>query len=238
MRPDLLRDSWVIFVKEWREWSAASMMWLALLTPVVVWGAVAPHLLGHLERGPLMVGVLLAGLPLVLSAILIAESLAGERERRTLETLLASRLSERSILLGKMSAAISLGWMLLLAGAMPVILQQWLAPPPGFESLTPATLLWGLLVVGAPCVVLAVAIGALIALYTPSARFALFLTTAFGSVLVLIAFGAVFWQPIGSHELLIHSLTLIGLAVLTLDVTLTALLLISARRERMIMTSG
>lgn len=106
-------------------------------------GAVAPHLLGRFERGPLMVGVLLAGLPLVLSAIMIAESLAGERERRTLETLLASRLSERAILLRKMSAAVLLGWMLLLAAAAPVILQQWLAPAAGFEQLNPATLAWG-----------------------------------------------------------------------------------------------
>jgi ABC-2 type transport system permease protein len=238
MRPDLLQDSWVIFVKEWREWGAARAVWPALVAPILAGGAVAPHLLGRLERGPLMVGVLLAGLPLVLSAIMIAESLAGERERRTLETLLASRLSERAILLGKMSAAVLLGWMLLLAAAAPVILQQWLAPAAGFEQLNPATLAWGLLVVGAPCVVLAVTIGALIALYTPGARFALFLTTVFGGVLVLIAFAMVFWQPDGSGELLVNSLTMVGLAVLTLDVTLTALLLIAVRRERMIMTSG
>ncbi|MCS6827529.1 MAG: ABC transporter permease subunit [Caldilinea sp.] len=238
MRTDLFRDSLVIFVKEWREWSAARTLWPASVAPIMAWGAVAPHLLGQLERGPLMVGVLLAGLPLVLSAILSADSLAGERERRTLETLLASRLSEQAILLGKMSAAVVLGWMLLLSAATPVILQQWLGPIAGFERLNIATLLWGLLAVGAPCVVLAVTTGALIALYTSSARVALFLTIVFGGMLVLIAFGALFWQPGGSGELLVGSLTLTGLVVLALDITLTILLLISARRERMIMTGG
>jgi ABC-2 type transport system permease protein len=40
---------------------------------------------------------------------LIADAFAGERERHTLETLLASRLSDTSILLGKILAAITYG---------------------------------------------------------------------------------------------------------------------------------
>ena len=37
---------------------------------------------------------------------MIADGIPGERERHTLETLLASRLSDRSILLGKVMAAV------------------------------------------------------------------------------------------------------------------------------------
>jgi len=40
----------------------------------------------------------------------IPDSFAGERERHTLETLLASRLSDRAVLLGKVAAAVSYGW--------------------------------------------------------------------------------------------------------------------------------
>jgi ABC-2 type transport system permease protein len=40
----------------------------------------------------------------------IADSIAGERERHTLETLLASRLSDRAILLGKIGAIVSHAW--------------------------------------------------------------------------------------------------------------------------------
>jgi ABC-2 type transport system permease protein len=48
--------------------------------------------------------------PLLLIASTIAESFAGERERHTLETLLASRLPDRAILFGKMLMSILFGW--------------------------------------------------------------------------------------------------------------------------------
>jgi len=53
--------------------------------------------------------------PLMLVAGAIADSFAGERERHTLETLLASRLPDRAILLGKVLAAMSYGWGLVIA---------------------------------------------------------------------------------------------------------------------------
>ena len=46
-----------------------------------------------------------AWMPLMLVTGVIADSFAGERERHTLETLLASRLPDRAILLGKVAAA-------------------------------------------------------------------------------------------------------------------------------------
>jgi ABC-2 type transport system permease protein len=48
--------------------------------------------------------------PLVLIAPTICEAFAGERERHTLETLLASRLPDRSILFGKMLVSILYGF--------------------------------------------------------------------------------------------------------------------------------
>jgi len=53
--------------------------------------------------------------PLMLVSGAVADSFAGERERHTLETLLASRLPDRAILLGKMAAAVAYGWGLVLA---------------------------------------------------------------------------------------------------------------------------
>lgn len=46
-------------------------------------------------------------IPVFLTTNIIADAFAGERERHTLETLLASRLSDRSILIGKIMAAVS-----------------------------------------------------------------------------------------------------------------------------------
>ncbi len=59
-----------------------------------------------------------AWMPLMLMASLIADSFAGERERHTLETLLASRLPDRAILFGKVLAVVSYGWGLTILGVM------------------------------------------------------------------------------------------------------------------------
>jgi ABC-2 type transport system permease protein len=52
--------------------------------------------------------------PLMLVGSAVADSFAGERERHTLETLLASRLPDTAILMGKVLAAVSYGWGLVL----------------------------------------------------------------------------------------------------------------------------
>lgn len=59
----------------------------------------------------------------------ITDTFAGERERHTLETLLASRLSNRAILLGKLAAVVGYVWvqilMSLLLGAITVNVVAW-----------------------------------------------------------------------------------------------------------------
>jgi len=72
-------------------------------------------------------------LPVFLSAFVIttviADSFAGERERNTLETLLASRLSDRAILFGKIAASIAYGWLMSIAcivtGIVTVNVKNW-----------------------------------------------------------------------------------------------------------------
>ncbi len=51
-----------------------------------------------------------AWIPILLASGVVADAFAGERERHTLETLLASRLSDRAILAGKIGAAVLYGW--------------------------------------------------------------------------------------------------------------------------------
>lgn len=61
-----------------------------------------------------------AWVPFILVSSVTADSFAGERERHTLETLLASRLSDRAILFGKMLATVVYGvgltWGMVLLG--------------------------------------------------------------------------------------------------------------------------
>jgi ABC-2 type transport system permease protein len=77
---------------------------------------------------------------------LVADSIAGERERHTLETLLASRVKDQAILLGKILASVLYGWGLyiisLLVAAVTVNAtnggQPWHFYPLGFFAAAAA----------------------------------------------------------------------------------------------------
>lgn len=105
-----------ILTVAWKEWLEVRDQLLRLrrgglsaLIVVLMLGIVTPLQMGSLWlSSPLM----LAYWPLLSSGMvstLIADAFAGERERHTLETLLASRLSDTSILFGKILAAILYG---------------------------------------------------------------------------------------------------------------------------------
>jgi ABC-2 type transport system permease protein len=78
-----------------------SPLLLATIFPVT-WG---PDWLA--EVPPLAIAVITS---VILVAVMVPESIAGERERHTLEALLASRLPDRAILIGKLLVPLSVGW--------------------------------------------------------------------------------------------------------------------------------
>lgn len=57
-------------------------------------------------------------MPVFMTTWMVADAVAGERERHTLETLLASRLSDRAILFGKLSASVLYGFSLALTNLL------------------------------------------------------------------------------------------------------------------------
>ncbi len=59
-----------------------------------------------------------AWVPMLLISTVVAQSFAGERERHTLESLLATRLPDRAIYLGKVGAAVAYGWATSLAALL------------------------------------------------------------------------------------------------------------------------
>jgi ABC-2 type transport system permease protein len=84
--------------------------WAGLLVLLAVFGIFIP-----LQSGPAWVSspanlAIWSWVPYLLVSGVVADSFAGERERHTLETLLASRLSDRAILFGKIGAALVYGW--------------------------------------------------------------------------------------------------------------------------------
>lgn len=114
----MITDIWTVIWKEWREllFQRGNLrgIVLSLLPSVVLFGIILPSQIGRLwaESG-LSLGFW-GWLPMLPVTVLIADAFAGERERHTLETLLASPLSEQAILFGKVGAVVGYAWVLTL----------------------------------------------------------------------------------------------------------------------------
>ena len=108
-----MRDTWTVVWKEWREFRDQLLSLrrggLSALILALILGVVAPVQLGsEWVHSKLIIGYW-PFLAATMVSSLIADSVAGERERHTLETLLASRLSDSAILIGKIIAAVIYG---------------------------------------------------------------------------------------------------------------------------------
>ena len=110
-----MSDLWTVMTKEWREYFAPGGSrrggLLSLLIFVGLFGVFFPFEFGR-ELVTSFLSIFFDGITLPLSMVMgiIALLIAGERERHTLETLLASRLSDRTIILGKLGAAVGYSW--------------------------------------------------------------------------------------------------------------------------------
>src|SRR5215510_7859526 len=113
----MVSDVGTVIWKEWKELIARSsrsrgetvktIAILAVILGITLWRAsFFLNNLGSLLVPSFVLVQLLGGL--------MADSFAGERERHTLETLLASRLSDLAILIGKIMAGVLLVWGLML----------------------------------------------------------------------------------------------------------------------------
>ena len=98
-----------------RQRGSRSRAMLTMLIPIIMISIFFPWSMGpDWVKDP--VGVILVSviIPMLLVGITIPESFAGERERHTLETLLASRLSDRAILFGKVATSVGYAWIMTL----------------------------------------------------------------------------------------------------------------------------
>jgi ABC-2 type transport system permease protein len=118
----MIRDALTVAWKEWREFRDQLFRFrrggLSALIVVIMLGIFMPLQTGTLWlHSPLM----LAYWPLLASGMvstLIADAFAGERERHTLESLLATRLSDTAILIGKVAAAVLYGLLFTFANVL------------------------------------------------------------------------------------------------------------------------
>ena len=111
-----------------------------------------------------------AWIPYLLISGVTADTFAGERERHTLETLLASRLSDRAILFGKLVAVISYGWGLTLITILVNLITVNLVFWQGHVVLYPAALFSLILLVSLLISVFSAGLGIVISLRSATAR--------------------------------------------------------------------
>ena len=110
----MLADIWTVARKDWQEMLRAGGGARSGLLRLLAFPAILGIFLPLQAAGTWVTepeALLSYGwLPAFLVMGVIADSFAGERERHTLETLLASRLPDRSILFGKILGAVGFGW--------------------------------------------------------------------------------------------------------------------------------
>jgi len=108
-----MSDIWTMIWKESKDLLFQGG-WKSLIRPFFVIGIMGIYL-------PLQVGadwisltpiymILVLWVPFFVVISFIGDAIAGERERHTLETLLASRMPDRAILLGKIAATVLYAW--------------------------------------------------------------------------------------------------------------------------------
>ena len=118
----MIRDIWTVAWREWKELFSRDgglSGKLGLLIFAVFVGIFLPWQLGRAWVEAPWVTFFWAWMPLFLVTAVTADAFAGERERHTLETLLASRLPDSAILLGKVVATVLYVWGLTLV-CMPI----------------------------------------------------------------------------------------------------------------------
>ena len=194
----MIVDIWTMIWKEWREllFQRGSLrgIMLSLLPSVVLFGIMLPSQIGRFwVESPLPLGFW-GWLPILPVTVVIADAFAGERERHTLETLLASPLSEQAILFGKVGASVGYGWVLTLLILLVALVTVNFVDGNGKLLLYPATTMLGGMVLSLLTATLAASAGVLVSLRSATVRQAA-QQLAFASV-------ALTWIPIFCFGLL------------------------------------
>ena len=244
----MMSDIVTIVWKEWKEFllqrgSLRGAM-TNLLLMVVVFGVFLPLQAGRAWLESPMTMAAWAWLPLFLVTGMIADSFAGERERHTLETLLASRLADSVILLGKVAAGIGYALVmtaiLLVTAAMTVNVASW----DGKFAFYPVQTLTGALVIGVLGAGLVAGLGVLVSLRAATVRQAAQSLSIGILVLVWVPILAIQMVPreaqqrglsslMAMNPRLVVPLVMVGLAVL--DVLILALARARFQRARLIL---
>jgi ABC-2 type transport system permease protein len=113
----MIADIWTVIWKErktlFRYRGSRLRIVLTILVPVIL---VAVYFPWQTENWVVSYESLFSAIvPMMMVVLTVPDSFAGERERHTLSTLLASRLPDRAIFFGKLAVSIGLGFWMMLA---------------------------------------------------------------------------------------------------------------------------
>jgi ABC-2 type transport system permease protein len=131
-------------------------------------------LLFPLQAGPRWltswISIYSACFPAILLLNYAADTFAGERERHTLETLLASRLPDAAILLGKVFAIVGFGWALILLSQVLAVIGLTVVYGKGRLLFFDPAIALSLVVIAAVLPLLLTTLGALLSMTAPTVR--------------------------------------------------------------------
>jgi ABC-2 type transport system permease protein len=229
----MLRDIWTVIWKEWKE-----LLFRRVVAREDAWGLIL--VIGFFTMYPLLgqsrawlespLALIFAGwIPFSLTGNVIADSFAGERERHTLETLLATRLSDRAILFGKIGAASSYGWGLTVIILLLQMMAINLMLGSGGILLYSPTIAVGSLVLSLLGALLSAGIGVFLSLRAPTVRSVQQMLGSAALLLLLVPLiGARVLPAVGVNMLSLDQTStvlsiIVGLAILDAGLLLAAM---------------
>jgi ABC-2 type transport system permease protein len=237
-----MNDLWTMIWKEWKDflWSGGRSDLLRPLMNIAILGIILPLSFGqrwiNLDTAPILI-VLFT--PFMFVILIISDAIAGERERHTLETLLASRIPDRAILLSKVLVTVGYNWLMtlfcLLIGDLVVNLSQRTGQ---WEFYNPIRLFVVVLVLCLLLTFLAASGGVLISLKSATVRQAS-QTMLLGLILLGLAISMVIrLLPPGWIASLTSSqmIQIIVMVLVVLDSVLLAASLVRFQRSRLILS--
>jgi ABC-2 type transport system permease protein len=235
-----MNDLWTMIWKEWKDFllSGGRSDFLRPLLILGILGIVLPLSFRRswiaLDSAPVLI---ILYTPFMFVTTFIGDAIAGERERHTLETLLASRVSDRAILLGKILVAVGFTWGMtlfcLLLGAVVVNWSQGQGP---WVFYTPVNL-FVVLVMSFLTILLAASGGVLISLKSATVRQAA-QTMLLGEIVLGFAIYLVVRLLPASLTASLTTSQIVSIILLTLvvlDAILLAASLVSFQRSRLIL---
>jgi ABC-2 type transport system permease protein len=236
-----MNDLWTMIWKEWKDFLLSGGR-SDLLRPLLILGIVGIVLplsfrLSWINLDPAPVLIILYA-PFMFVTSFIGDAIAGERERHTLETLLASRISDRAILLSKVLVAVGFTWgMTLFCLLLGAIVVNWSQEQGQWVFYAPINLFLVVLVMSLLTILLAASGGVLISLKSATVRQAA-QTMVLGEILLGFAiYVVVRFLPASVTASLTTSqmVSIILLTLVVLDAILLAASLVSFQRSRLIL---